>query len=248
MLHKSTLLLAVIIGICSCKKSGSDIPAPHPPGDTLTEYPGINEPGYGKSKEPFKDAPWKLPNGISLTTNVHWFDYCNTDTNWVNKKKYVGVPNTMLELFVVCMEFRNNTDQAIIFRLPGSVAIQSRYERTQNGFIITNHQLIIIPARDVIRIFASVYCVNHDRHAPFDTVNFTNEFTLGPDKLPAALQEIVDIIEPKNLTYEKILNPNGSVDDNKAFQLKVIQEAIWQVTDSAGLENETRQRLRDINL
>jgi hypothetical protein len=245
MLHRSIWLLAIVVCLGSCKKTNNDLPGtpPNDPGNTPVR---LQEPGYGKSNEPFKDSPWALPAGVVL--NTHWFDFCNSDTNWTKKKNYVGVPNPMLEFFVVCMEFQNTTGQMITITLPPIITLQSKYLETQNGFIISSLNVITIPPHQFRRMFASVYCINYTRHSPFDRVDLTNEWTLGPAKVPGALQEIVDIIAPKNLTYAMLINPDGRLDEVKAKKMWLVQEAIWEVTDSTGLTNETRQKLRDLTL
>lgn len=242
-------MLCIAVITISCKKSSEPPPGPPPTGGPGGGHPGLNVPGFGKSTAPFSDPAWALPAGVTMNTNAHWFDFCNSDTNWIKKKNYIGVPNPMLEFFLVCLEFRNNTTQPINIPLPPIICLQSKYLETQNGFIMTNNNTLSIAAQNIRRIFCPVYCVNYKRRAPFDRVDLTNEWTLGPDQLPAPLQEIVDIVEPKNITFDKILRPDGvTVDTAKAKKLWAIQEAIWEVTDSTGLSNQTKQKLINLQL
>lgn len=248
MYYKTSLVMTLMVIAISCSKSTQDseqLPPPDPPRDSL----GIKEPGYGKSTAGFRGQAWAPPAGISLTTNAHWFEYCSSDTNWVNKKNYVGIPNPMLEYFLVCLEFKNETSQGIPLRFPPFITLQSKHLETQNGVIIAPGFSYLIPAFTVVRIYASAFCLNYNRRAPFDRVDLTNEWTIGPATLPEPLEEIADIIVPKGISYAQILNPDGrTLDTAKAKKLWLIQEAIWEVTDSTGLQPATRQKLMDLHL
>jgi hypothetical protein len=206
----------------------------------------LNEPGYGASNATFKHSPWQLPAGISLKEKIHYFEYCDSDPNANNRKNWVGVPNGWLTYFAVCIVFTNDTEQPIEIPLPPVIIIESVDIHYQNGMIITDINKVTVPAKSSVKMFSPVFCLNLLREAPLDVADDEGnliEFNLGPTQIPAALQEVVDIIRAKKLSYTSVLNPDGTENSDKLYALKVIQDAIWEVTDEDGLTPETKQAL-----
>jgi len=232
-------LVAGMLFLASCSKK-----------DVVTDNGGagpLNEPGFGSSIAPFAGLPWQLPAGIALKEKIHYFEYCNDDENAEKRKEWIGVPNSWLSYFAVCITFSNNTGEPIEIKLPPVILIESVDIEYQNGMIITNSATIDVPANGTVRLFSPVFCVNAAREAPLEVADEDGnliEFELGPSAVPAALKEIADILKTKNLSYALITKADGTIDSQRLQQWSIIQDAIWEVTDGEGLTEEWRQKLR----
>ena len=104
-----------------------------------------------------------------------------------------------------------------------------------------------MPAANEITIVAQGFCINKGRAIPETYTEGTENFlaySFGPSAIPPALKEITDILEPKHISMQDILDANGNADANKIEKYVVIQTAIWEVTDGEGLTDATREKLK----
>ena len=206
----------------------------------------LNEPGFGSSNAPFAGSSWQLPAGVTLKEKIHYFGYCDDDENG-SRKDSIGVRNGWLSYFAVCITFENHTGEPIEIKLPPVILIESVDIVYQNGMIITDLETFEVPANGAVTVFSPVFCLNGAREAPLEVTDEDGnliQFKLGPSQIPAALQEIVDILKTKHIDYASITKADGSVDSDRLYALKIIQDAIWEVTDGEGLTDEWRQKLR----
>lgn len=246
------LITSAVALLVACSKKTTEPLPPTVPTDTTSgpggpKYsgPGISEPGYGKSTAGFKEPAWAPPAGI--TAAVHWIEYCPTDSIWAKKRNWLGTPNTMLFTYVVCIQLQNHTTNPITVRIPPTLTFESLKPDIQNGILLMLPAVVTVRPASTEVIYASLFCLNYKRHAPFDNVTTVHEWKVGPDKLPTPLQEVANIVGPKGITYKNLLMADGrTVDETKAKKMWMVQEAIWEITDDYGLTDSTRKKLRDL--
>ncbi|MEJ0105897.1 MAG: thioester domain-containing protein [Bacteroidota bacterium] len=232
------LLASIITVLTCCSKSGNEEPSGN------THSPGaITEPGYGNSNQPFKDAAWQLPAGVQLEDSIHEYSYCWAFAPYtqVPPKDWKGIPLG----FSFCLTLKNTTNQPIIIQFPPSLVYTSSSLLYQNILTI-ELGTIEIPASSSKTIVTQGFCINLGRSIPqtYDeaTGNYLS-YSFGPSAVPAALQEIIDILKAKHISIKDVLAADGTVDNNKATKYFIIQTAIWEVTDKEGLTTDTKNQL-----
>jgi len=203
----------------------------------------LAEAGYGNSNMTFAGTAWQLPAGVELEDSIHDYSYCwafppNTQ---VPPKDWKGVPLG----FTFCLTLNNTTTHPITIVFPPQLVFASSSVLHQNILTIELGTLEL-PAAGAKTIVAQGFCVNQGRSIPqtFDeaTGNFLS-YTFGPSVIPAALQEVVDIVRSKHITMNDILKPDGSIDNSKTGKYVVIQTAIWEITEQQGLTANTKNLL-----
>jgi len=259
MNRRILFVLVAFVFFVACKKDpGSPDPGtgpgnPPPPG-SVPPGQGINEPGYGPSTAAFRHPAWNPGNGVTVDGQLHNFEVCIGDTGWLKKHNRIGIPNSNMPMFLLCLNLKNNDPQGreIEIRLPPAIVIRSTRESTQNGIIITNSAVIRVPKQGK-RIYCYTWCLNYQRRGPAGVTHpdegYLYAWDMGPSTIPDQLTEIVNILEPRQFTWDKVLKPDGITEDyTKSSKLMIIQEAIWDVTDRNGLTEARRKALRDITL
>lgn len=240
-------LLALVIFFTACKKESRTDDTDNNTGQTPTG--GLNEPGYGPSTAAFKNPSWKLPDGVELVDSLHDLNFCffmSTPPRFEEYKNFRGLPGGVAQL---CGTLRNRTNSTITIHFPDALVVSSSSLMSQGVLLLFIGDVTLTPG-GTKTIMIGGFCVNKSRHAPepYAEDGSILSYSLGPSDLPAPLNEIKDILKPKNLNYQSMLKTDGTPDINKVSKLSVIQAAIWEVTDEGGLTEETRKKLKDLAL
>jgi hypothetical protein len=238
MKMKLLILAGMVCLFCSCSKTKIE----EPTGNNNSSGT-LAEPGYGSSQSPFTASSWKLPGSIQLEDSIHDYSYCwafppNTQ---ILPKDWKGVPLG----FTFCLTLKNTSNNSVIVQFPPQLIFASSFVLHQNVLTIDLGSVELLPGA-IKTIVAQGFCVNKGRHIPQTFVDGTGNFlsyNFGPSVIPAPLQEIVAILNAKNITMNNVLKADGTIDNTKAAKYAVIQKAIWEVTDGAGLTTDTKNEL-----
>jgi len=198
---------------------------------------------------PFSAPAWKLPDGVELVDSLHDLNFCfymSTPPRFEEYKNFRGLPGGVAQL---CGTLRNKTNLPVTIHFPDALVVSSSSLMSQGVLLLFIGEVTLTPG-STKTIMAGGFCINQSRHAPspYDEDGNILSYSLGPSTIPPALNEIKDILKPKNLGYQNVLKADGKPDIDKVSKLSVIQAAIWEVTDGGRLSEGTREKLKDLTL
>jgi hypothetical protein len=236
-------ILAFSLLFTACKKERRTDDTNDNAGQTPTG--GLNEPGYGPSTTAFKNPAWKLPDGVELVDSLHDLNFCfymSTPPRFEDYKNFRGLPGGVAQL---CGTLRNRTTTTITIHFPDAIVVSSSSLMSQGVLLLFIGDVTLTPG-STKTIMIGGFCINKSRHAPepYAEDGSILSYSLGPSDIPPALNEIKDILKPKNINYQSMLKADGTPDINKVTKLSLIQAAIWEVTDEGGLTEDTRKALK----
>ena len=245
MKRTAMLLLAATLLMAGCSKNNSISTQTTPGIDSVIPGP-VTAAGYGRSTQPMTGPYWQLPAGVQLTDSIHEYSYCWAFAPYtqVPRKEWKGLPLG----FTFCLSLHNNSTQPITIVFPPELVFISTSSKHQNVLVI-DLGTVLLEAGGVKTIVAQASCLNQDRDVPEAFQEGTDKFlaySFGPSQLPAALQEVADILKPKHISMNDVLKADGSFDSEKMAKYIVIQQAVWEVTDKNGLTGATRKKLQDL--
>lgn len=154
-----------------------------------------DRPGFGRSTEAPVGAAYTLPEGITLETPIS--GYAPEDP-WKCNDIYGDDAYGHGALVRLCPIFRNTTGAPITVTLPPGLIFISNSSQVQNG-ILTQRIAFEVPAGE--RFFAPMfmYCANGPRRPTADK----DEYTLGPVTQYADFQELIRILDGKDISDEE---------------------------------------------
>lgn len=170
----------------------------------------------------------------------------STPPRFEEYKNFRGLPGGVGQL---CGTLRNKTNTPITIHFPDAVVATSSNLMSQGVLLLFIGDVTVLPGATKT-IMIGGFCINQSRHLPepYAEDGSILSYSFGPSVIPSPLNEIKDILKPKNLSYQSVLKTDGKPDMDKVTKLSVIQAAIWEVTDGNGLTQTTRQKLKDLAL
>jgi hypothetical protein len=108
--------------------------------------------------------------------------------------------------------------------LPRGLLFLSKSREHQHGLLV-QPVVIEVPARSTKRVLLRLYCGNEGRRPAGEET----EYVAGPVTKDPAVRELLSLLVAKKFGAEA--------------ERKLVQEAVWEVTDRGGLTDETRASL-----
>ncbi|GAB3923379.1 hypothetical protein [Larkinella terrae] len=230
---------AYFLGLClflaACKSASPD-PQPQPkpgdPGQTPTQTdPTVPTksaaPGLGTSKQKPGGKLFSFPPGVTVVGRP------TMRQEDLSLSKMLGSG----ELVRFCLDLANSTASPISVELPAGLVWISDDLTVQNGLEVKPVRFEL-PAKATTRVRLGTYCLNADRH----------EASHGDSYDPQPI--ILDLASMNNLFQllsDKKINHGETTDELTYYQQQhIVQEGVWEVTETGKLLPETLQKLQKL--
>lgn len=169
--------------------------------------------GMGTSVELPAGPAFKLPHGVVLDrSEIPGYDFGGCKCRPDNRSCELGAGG----LVRLCLALRNQTPQPITLTLPAGLIFVSLDEKTQNGILIRNEE-VVVPANGTYSFNLALFCLNADRAV----TKAKDKYKLGPVSEDADMKTLMELLAHKDLKDE--------------HNLALAQEAIWDVTKGLAL-------------